>query len=608
MRRPPLANLFALSTPDRARLEDIEADLRAGGEFRIVWRPAADWVAALAPLPDSAPDSDEVRREGLAFVEGRDVIASANAGNGRSAFRHIAELADVWPQRLDRLPGDFGFVRFRSNGAATIVRSCGGLVPFYVWRSIDGIAIATQLGRLIQYLPDEPRIDPLVLAVWTAGFGFFPDRRTFFKDVAIVDRGGFLTIAPRQPPRFGRYWDPRPGHLSYPTRAQRQDRIQQLRTCLLARLDRDLDPDGGNLLTLSGGVDSSTLGILSGQVLGRKLMTWSLVPSPETIQAQEMSYIAPLWESCAVGERWVVPLEAGTRMRLLERAPVVAFPILHPALCALPSILDTARVRVLVGGEFADEICGSAFTVPDWIQHTNLFRLLFSLHRLPTGPRDVLRWIRHRHRSRSRDPVLPCPSDLPAFVNREVRAEYVAWRNRWRAELASDRGPRRGLAIREAIDGFVPMNWEACSVLGVRRSFPFFAREILELGHQCHPAELIGPGTKKLLREAFRGDVPHRMLFRRDKGGRTDDFRGDGGHWNGVAPALLTPLFEPGYEPRSSTVTAPDAFRLAVLTHFAGNVASYRGRRRRFRCRGGDDERTDPGVTDPAIAGAAQTV
>jgi len=53
----------------------------------------------------------------------------------------------------------------------------------------------------------------------------------------------------------------------------------------------------------------------------------------------------------------------------------------------------------------------------------------------------------------------------------------------------------------------------------VRRSFPFFNREVLELALECHPVELVGPGTKKPLRAALGGDVPARNLERPDKGG-----------------------------------------------------------------------------------------
>jgi hypothetical protein len=67
-------------------------------------------------------------------------------------------------------------------------------------------------------------------------------------------------------------------------------------------------------------------------------------------------------------------------------------------------------------------------------------------------------------------------------------------------------------------DGWVAMNWEGTTPLGVRRSLPFCNREVLELAFRCHPADLLGPGPKRLLRVALSGDVPPRNLFRPDKG------------------------------------------------------------------------------------------
>ena len=48
--------------------------------------------------------------------------------------------------------------------------------------------------------------------------------------------------------------------------------------------------------------------------------------------------------------------------------------------------------------------------------------------------------------------------------------------------------------------------------------FPFVTRELLELAFELHPSELVGPGTKRLLRYALAGDVPAKNLQRPDKG------------------------------------------------------------------------------------------
>ncbi len=507
MSSPHSANLFAVHDVE-PRLADIAADLAASGEFAEVWRPAPGWVVGSMPLPRSSPDPVGVRESGLLFAEGRDVIAD---------FQRLSTLTDQAPKSLASFPGDFGFIRFRPRGEATFVRSCGGLVPFYFSQSGQRIAIGTRLGDFVRFLPDEPRLDPLVNAIWMTGYGLFPDGRTFLAGVSILERGCFGRVRVGRIDR-GRYWDPRPQQLTPPSPQREREHAERLRALLIRKLERELDPEGGNLLTLSGGVDSSSLGALAAGTVGRRVWTWSLLPAPDDLYAHEMSYIAPLAERFGFERRWEVRITQKTRFDLLRAGPSVVFHVAHPALCALPAILAEAPVRVLFGGEFADEVCGSVCTIPDWAAHTPLRHLLRAAQSLPTGPRDRLQWFKHRLRHQVGRPAIPFPHRLPRFVREDIHAEYAEWLERCRRKLVRDIHPLRYLGLRAEMDGFVPMNWEATSALGIRRLFPFFHREVLELASECHPAELVGPGTKKLLRAALRDDVPRQTLYRSDKG------------------------------------------------------------------------------------------
>ena len=468
-------------------------------------------------------------------------------------------------------------VRFRPDGAATVVRSAGGLVPFYLSRAGSRVAIGTRLGDFVRFLPDEPQLDPLVNAVWTTGHGLFPDGRTFLFGVTILDRGSFTRLEPGRPIVTERYWDPRPERLTPPSPARLRDHAERLRRLLIDKLARDLDPDGGNLLTLSGGVDSSSLGALAGGVVGRKVWTWSLLPAPEDLFQHEMSYIAPLAERYGFERRWEVRLNAQTRIELLRSTPRVAFHVIHPALCDLPRVLREAPVRVLFGGEFADEVCGSVLTLPDWAAHTSLVGLLATLHELPTGPRDVLRWAKQRWLTLKRRPALPFPDELPDFIRAEIREEYREWLERRRRDAARDGAPLRHLALRAEADGFVAMNWEATTALGVRRSFPFFNREALDLAFECHPSELVGPGTKKLLRAAVRDDVPARNLGRLDKGHWGRYLDGARLPWQASLPDTLGCMIRSEwYAKRPNSLAFHDLAALWQLRIFSDAVAARR--------------------------------
>lgn len=579
---PALANLFALHDADPSFLEGLERKLAEGGEFAEVWRPAPGWVVAVAPLPESAPDTDQARGCSLAFVEGRDVISAP--------FARVAQLADRAPERLETLPGDFGFVRFRKDGGATVVRSCGGLVPFYLWQSGGRAAVATRLGDLVRYLPDEPRLDPLINAVWTSGYALLPDGRTFLAGVSVLQRGGFARVEPGRQIATKSYWSPRPQTLRIPDAERQREHAERLRTILMEQLGRHLHPDGGNLLSLSGGVDSSALAALAAGVLGRPLWTVSVLPEPPHLLQRELSYIKPLLAGLQVQRSWAIRLNAATRVAMLHAGPRVACHVPHHVACALPTLLGEAPVRVVFGGDFADEMCGSGFTWPDWAASARFPAVLREIFRPPTGPRSLLRWTKHRVLGTLRRPALPFPDELPGYVRAELREEYRAWLDRRRAAAAGDRLPRRYLALRTEEDGFLAMHWEAGSALGVRRFFPFFNRDILELASECHPEELVGPGTKKLLRAALRDDVPRHNLERRDKGGWGSYMREARLPWKEALPDLLAAIVRPDWHPRPPpTVTWFEAMGLTQLSVF---TASLRARRTGEALRVGSQSRT----------------
>lgn len=280
-------------------------------------------------------------------------------------------------------------------------------------------------------------------------------------------------------------------------------------------------------------MDSSSLAALAAGVVGRKVWTWSFLPSREESLRHEMSYIESLAKQYGFGRRWTVLFHDRLIFDLWRAAPRIVFHVIHPALCSLPAVMREAPVRVLFGGGFADEVCGSVFTVPDWAEQTHLWRLALNFKPQAGHLRTAARWMRQRLASFRGRPTLPFPQELLQrdittkkpldFFHPGVREEYRSWWGSRRREFLADPDPWRYLALESmGLDGFVPMNWEACSVLGVCRSLPFFNREALDLAFECHPTELYGPGTKKLLRAALHNDVPSKNLYRPNKGCRDD--------------------------------------------------------------------------------------
>ncbi len=510
----PMSNLIAISHRDARFLALVENELRRTGEFDLVWQPAPGWVAGRAPLPGSEPDSEAVWARGFAFLEGRDVLERA-PGNGW--LDRVSRVVDRAAGRLYELPGDFAFVRFRADGAASAVRSCGGLVPLYVHRSRSGaIAIGSRLSYFPRFLPGPFTPDPLVNASFPI-VGTFIDGRTFVEGVQILPRASHTQLASGRHQDTTIYWDPRPDEGDVPM-ASAEHPIE-LRRLLIEVLERDLDPQGRNLISLSGGVDSSTLAALAAGVVGRKLSSISLIPPDGPDRTRELSYIEEIVTRFKIDPAHRIEETAETWDRWFTQQRGLPFQAAHPVLAELPRICRHQDVRVLFGGEGADDVCGDWSRFGDWLRHTSALGLLRTARaNLPYGPRDYLRWAKQRVLDAAGRPLIPGPQELDPWVHPDVQSEFHEWLARRHRTACRDRRPLRQLALMVQEDGWVPMNWEGTTPLGIRRSVPFFCREVLELAFQCHPSELLGPGRKRLLRAAVRDDVPARNLFRADNG------------------------------------------------------------------------------------------
>lgn len=563
----PFANLFAVLSQDPQYLGDIERKMTGSGLFAEVWRPAKGWVAGCAPLPRSDPEPGFIRDAGFAFAEGRDRIFTGNEERDRVTLDRLRATVDESPERLATFPGDFGFIRFRDDGGMA-VSPCVGVAQFYSARTSVGKAFGTRLGDFARFLGYR-ELDPLPNAVWTTGHGFFPDRRTFLTGVTALPRGSFATTDSTTPTT---YWDARPTTVRLPSDDEAREHADRLKDLLIAALKRDLDPGGGNLLTLSGGVDSSALALLAAGELNYELWSLSIVPDREPARAREIAFIDAVEQEVGITKHWRVEPEADKHIEGILSFPPVLFPVPHPALCALPQIAEGNRVNVLLGGEFADDICGSFRTLPDWTRHVRA-RDLLDPRRLPRGRADFPILLRQRVRAALRRPSLPVPKRLPPWIRPELASEYSAWQDREHKRAQSDSRPWRYFAESVASDGWMAMNWEALSTLGIRRSAPFYSREAVELTYECHPSELVGPGFKRLLRAALRGFPGQALISRADKGAWGPDRRPNQ-IWMTTVPQSVERVVSPNWPPTGRSIAATDARGLAELVQVAQNLAA----------------------------------
>lgn len=513
---PPLANLFAFSSRRPEVFQEVAADVQASGAFDRVWLHGS-WVVAVKPLPSSCPDSDEVRRRGLFFVEGRQRLLREGGHEGDDADRLSERLRD--PDSLAQLPGDFGLLQIGDDGRALVVRSCAGRVPLYIWEGAESVAVATLQHDLVSFLPGEVRPDALAYAAWAGQGGFTPDDRSFVAGARLLPAGHWARASVGRRATFTRYWDPRPDRLERSSKADMLEHADALRALLVGHLDEELHPDDGNLLSLSGGVDSSSLAALAVGVVRRPIATLSFVPPGGPSLDHELSYITPLLDRLGVKQRFFEYATAETAERRFRNAPASVVPPVHPVLALLPDLLHDFDVRTYFGGEFCDDLFGSGLTLPDWHAAVPLRVALARTGVHPHGKASSLRWLRYRSLAAVRRPIPPIPSSLPEVVRPELAAAHLEWRARRRRALAADRRPWCHLFAKLSLGmTWVEMNWELTSPLGVRRVLPFCTRDVIGLAVSCHPEEVLADGPKTLLRHGLAGDVPEHNLHRPDKG------------------------------------------------------------------------------------------
>jgi asparagine synthetase B (glutamine-hydrolysing) len=363
-----------------------------------------------------------------------------------------------------------------------------------------------------------------------------------------------------------RYWEPRLGQLPMPSDAVQVEHARELRELLIKELQDGLSGTELNLLTLSGGVDSSSLAVLAARQLRLPLATLTFVaPSGSQARATQLGFVEPLLTELGIEERLLLDAE-NQRLDELFASPFAALCYCpHPALRLLPAL--GRRFATLVSGHFADELCGYSQRLQDWVRHTSFSELLTRRRPQRYGLRDALRWGKRRLLNAFGRELLPLPAALSEVVSPQLRAEFLEWRGNTRSRMLADLRPLRELAAWVELDGWIAMHWEHASAASVVPVHPFFNRAALELGFRCHPQELFGPGPKKLLRKALVGFVPERYLFREDKGHWRRPPRVELSAWRGSL-AELAEVVAPASRDGARELRHPERRQLGQLALF----------------------------------------
>lgn len=507
--KSPLGNVFFFRSQDPAARHRVAQRLRESPGISL--HTGDDWVLGVECLPGPPMPVRKIRGAWIVVAEGGDLISDEDLRRWMAGQEE--ELA--W------LTGDAAFLVITEN--TVVVRSCGGLVPWYTSFETDRDVVSTRIAYLWRFL-DEVRIDRLVFAALSVDGSTMPDRRSPVEGFRALE-AGHLEHAQRGRVRRVDYWRP----LSLVDRDLPDGEIVgEIARRLRAAIDRDWSPTGRTLLGMSGGVDSSSLACVARLDLGLSFGAFTLdVPPDRPGSYRERGMVADIASAVSPSRHIRVDLSPQRRVESHILSTPTGMPVAHPALCYCPQWHAMESFDVYTGGEIADDLfVGPYLWRADWLD--------------TVGWRDVPVLLRARGRGRLgvRGRALagalwayrlrahpkrrtPFPESLPPMFRTGLREEFGEWSTREAQAVMASCHPWRFMHAVRGMDGWLAQNWEQCSELGVRRSVPFGHRALLELAYSSHPKQHAMP-PKRLLRQAMRDRVPASILYREDKGAQRE--------------------------------------------------------------------------------------
>ncbi len=168
--------------------------------------------------------------------------------------------------------GMFAFALFDSQNAELfLVRDAAGIKPLYYAARSSFLAFASEV-RAFSHLPFLREEHPH-WPVYLMAYGHLPEPITTLKDVQPLKKGAFL----RYNTATGCHKLETFCHLGYMEKeTDRATVLLQLQATLQAAVKRHLLSDAPIGVFLSGGIDSSLMALLAGDVVGRNLNTLSI--------------------------------------------------------------------------------------------------------------------------------------------------------------------------------------------------------------------------------------------------------------------------------------------------------------------------------------------
>lgn len=438
---------------------------------------------------------------------------------------------------LDELNGMYAFCLYdRAAGKAWLARDPHGQRPLFYALSPGRLHFASEIKALLE----QPRIDRRLdeTALWDYfSLGYIPGEATPFTGVREL-RGGCLLEADLNAGtwRLQRFHKQR---WSTDESLGEDESARKLRALLEKSLARNLDCDVPVGLTLSGGIDSSSLLALTSRA-GRTPHTFSL-------RVDEPSFDESRFQRVMVD--WARPIHHEIVFRpeeVLAHAKTCMAHLDEPTAngAAIPSFLIAREarkhVKVLLSGEGGDELF-SAYETHRAVGLRAAYRRL-----LGPGARSLLRrasgWLPITHAKLSLDFLF---KRFVEGAERDLPAAHLYWRHAFsevdKARLlpSARSRPTESLFVEEAsgiggddlarvaaidltyffIDDLMVKNDRTFMAHSVEARFPYMDRELVEFATRLPSRfKVRGLNGRLIQKRAMKDILPRRIIGRSNMG------------------------------------------------------------------------------------------
>jgi asparagine synthase (glutamine-hydrolysing) len=431
-----------------------------------------------------------------------------------------------------RMRGDFVLLVWdRDRREGLLAHDQLGARPLFLHGTAGHLRFANEVRDLLALLPTRPGPDAACVAHWLA-LGPRPGRSTLFAGVSRLGPGE-MVLLDRHGFRRRRYWEPR---FEPPLEGSPDQLGEAMRKALERAVGRRVGASGVTAVTMSGGLDSSSVAALGAAGAPERILACSAV-FPDHPEADESEPIAELRRALDLPGVVATVRPGGLLGGVLDHVATWRLPPVGWGDPWTLALLHAARERgaeTVLDGDGGDELFASRnYLLADRLRARRPLDALALARRLPggayAGRREVAGVVASFGLAGAFPPRLQAPAlplqvrrEAPAWLRRGARRELIAsgdplaWKRldgpRWWAHAA------HGLAYEIEATGVFEHQRRRAAMAGLEARHPLLDFDLVELGLRQPPRATFDPRfNRPLLRRAMAGLLPDSIRLRPGK-------------------------------------------------------------------------------------------